>query len=324
MKELIPMLCPVCNFKRLLTIKQINTLRKRKDRRYWPPTCGSRSCTAIRRWSKQKGGIGNFALIVFLACLLPSISKATIVPIQFTTPCRNADSPREPYNPCDTIGTSTLTDLDSIIIWGQQLCLLDSLRIGGINVKGRECDTINVALDILDGHCYRLWGRSKDISGNISVCRGPELIIALPKLDFHPGLLGAYYDNMDFTNFKLSRIDSDINFEWGQGSPNPLMGVDEFSIDWTGKISVPYSGTWTHYLYMEDGANLTIGTTPIIQDLNPNSQHESSGSLFMQAGITYPFHLQYIARFGHAGIVYSWSHIQQPKQVVPSSALEQP
>jgi hypothetical protein len=33
------------------------------------------------------------------------------------------------------------------------------------------------------------------------------------------GLPGDYYDNSDFTNLKLARIDPTINFSWGQGAP---------------------------------------------------------------------------------------------------------
>src|SRR4030095_13906789 len=38
------------------------------------------------------------------------------------------------------------------------------------------------------------------------------------------GLLGEYYDNMDFTGTKVTRIDPTVNFNWGTGAPDPAIG----------------------------------------------------------------------------------------------------
>ena len=39
------------------------------------------------------------------------------------------------------------------------------------------------------------------------------------------GLLGQYYDNTDFTSLMVTRIDPQINFDWGGVAPDPSMGV---------------------------------------------------------------------------------------------------
>jgi hypothetical protein len=49
-------------------------------------------------------------------------------------------------------------------------------------------------------------------------------------------LLGAYYDNIDFTGFTLSRIDPLIAFDWGEGSRSAI-NPDTFSVD--GRRSQP-------------------------------------------------------------------------------------
>lgn len=50
------------------------------------------------------------------------------------------------------------------------------------------------------------------------------------------GLKGEYYDNKDFTNLKLTRIDAGVNFDWGSGSPATSVGADTFSVRWTGQV----------------------------------------------------------------------------------------
>ena len=55
-----------------------------------------------------------------------------------------------------------------------------------------------------------------------------------PSLGCSRGLTVTYYDNMDFTGPSVPRIDSTIDFDWGNGSPDPAIGVDTFSARWTG------------------------------------------------------------------------------------------
>ncbi|MHC4546958.1 MAG: PA14 domain-containing protein [Planctomycetota bacterium] len=58
----------------------------------------------------------------------------------------------------------------------------------------------------------------------------------------NPGLAGEYYHHSGgaspagFESKVLVRIDPNVNFGWGNGSP-PGVRVDDFSVRWTGKIS---------------------------------------------------------------------------------------
>jgi len=67
------------------------------------------------------------------------------------------------------------------------------------------------------------------------------------------GLKGDYYDNMDFTGFVLSRVDPGVNFDWGNGSPDPSIGVDTFSVRWTGQVVPLFSETYTFFTLSDDG-----------------------------------------------------------------------
>src|SRR6185295_4065119 len=59
------------------------------------------------------------------------------------------------------------------------------------------------------------------------------------------GLTGEYFNNMDFTAPVITRNDSNINFNWGTGSPDPRIDPDTFSVIWSGAIQVPTSGRYT-------------------------------------------------------------------------------
>ncbi|MGA1531048.1 MAG: PA14 domain-containing protein [Kiritimatiellia bacterium] len=74
------------------------------------------------------------------------------------------------------------------------------------------------------------------------------------------GLLGTYFNRVDFTGDSVSRIDPTLNYDWNRDSPWPEEGIkpDLFSIIWTGRIVPPRSGIYTLYLSSDDGARLWI------------------------------------------------------------------
>lgn len=88
----------------------------------------------------------------------------------------------EPYDPCDTLGASTLIDLDVILVWAQRPSQIDSTLVQTIPARGMECDTLYGNPDLTPGHTYRLWCQSRDLAGNLSKCRGPELNVAIPAI----------------------------------------------------------------------------------------------------------------------------------------------
>jgi hypothetical protein len=78
------------------------------------------------------------------------------------------------------------------------------------------------------------------------------------------GLLGEYFDNIDFSDPVLSRTDATVNFNWGAGSPDPNIEVDSFSVRWTGQILAPTTGTYQFFTTTDDGVRLFINGQQVI------------------------------------------------------------
>src|ERR1041385_3700987 len=78
------------------------------------------------------------------------------------------------------------------------------------------------------------------------------------------GLTGNYYNGMNFETPVLSRKDNTINFDWGTGSPDPVLQADAFSVRWTGQIQPKYSETYTFYLNSDNGRRLWINNQLVI------------------------------------------------------------
>lgn len=135
------------------------------------------------------------------------------------------------------------------------------------------------------------------------------------------GLTGEYYDNMDFTNLRLTRTDATVNFDWGGGSPDPSIGADQFSVRWTGQVQANATETVTFYTTTDDGVRLWVNNVLIIDHWVDQGPTEWSGTIALQGGVRYDLRMDYYENGGGAVAKLSWSSPSTPKQIIPQNRL---
>jgi len=135
------------------------------------------------------------------------------------------------------------------------------------------------------------------------------------------GLTATYYDNSDFTGPTVKRIDPNINFNWGYGSPAPAIASDTFSARWTGVLHPPTTGDYLLSTRSDDGVRLWIGSQLVIDDWTPHALKEDRATFHLVAGQSYSIRVEYFERAGSAAISLSWSATGVPLQVIPQSAF---
>ena len=135
------------------------------------------------------------------------------------------------------------------------------------------------------------------------------------------GLTGQYFDNENFTNLVFSQTDFDINFDWSDGSPDPLISENTFSVRYTGQVLTPTSGEYTFYVASDEGARLWINDNQIIDDWGVPGFSEASGRVFLNGGTKYDIRLEYYENFGAAELSLFWSYPGQGKQIIPTTRL---
>ncbi|MEH2167747.1 MAG: PA14 domain-containing protein [Nostoc sp.] len=135
------------------------------------------------------------------------------------------------------------------------------------------------------------------------------------------GLKAEYYDNIDFTNLKVTRTDSTVNFNWGAGSPAPSIDADTFSARWTGQVEAKYSETYKFYTTADDGVRLWVNGQQIINQFIDQPATESSGSIALVAGQKYDIKLEYYENKSNAVSQLRWSSTSQAKEIIPQSQL---
>lgn len=151
-----------------------------------------------------------------------------------------------------------------------------------------------------------------------------ELKVQTPKIQpigTGNGLLGEYYDDIDFKDPVFTRIDQEIDFDWGFKAPSPDMDGNSFSIRWTGQVQPRYSGKYTFYTYASNGIRLWVDGKLIIDEWRLLFPKESKGMIELTAGEKYDIRLEYQDALGEAEIKLLWSSKEQKKQVIPQEQL---
>ena len=123
-----------------------------------------------------------------------------------------------------------------------------------------------------------------------------------------PGLVGEYWDADNFTGApKYTRIDPDVNFNWGSGTPfagtDPVgIGVDTFAARWTGYITVPTSGNYEFGCEADDKCDVYINNVLKLSRTTPGKSYGSA--VYLAAGVPTPYKIEMREVTGSA-IVYA-------------------
>lgn len=145
--------------------------------------------------------------------------------------------------------------------------------------------------------------------------------ITIPGSGNGNGLKGEYYDDRNFNQLILSRTDSEVNFNWGGGSPDPLIKKTTYSVRWSGKLLAEHTGEHTIFTNTSDGVRLWINGQLKIDDWKGNSLRENSTKVDFVAGQKYDIVMEYYSNSIDARATLLWENTYHGKSVIPQSQL---
>jgi len=138
------------------------------------------------------------------------------------------------------------------------------------------------------------------------------------------GLSGDYFSGTTLTTKVLTRVDPNVDFQWGTAAPAAGVPSDNFSVRWTGQVSPRYSGSTTFFTSSDDGVRLWVNGQQLINNWTAHGTTENSGSITLTAGQKYDIKLEYYEGTGGATARLLWSSSCEPKAAIPSSQLYPP
>jgi len=144
-----------------------------------------------------------------------------------------------------------------------------------------------------------------------------------------PRLRGEYFANTNLAGPPaLTRADAPIDFDWGQGAPDPRLPTNFFSVRWSGTLSNPTDGTITFFVAADAGAGvrLVVDSATVLDTWEnpPTNAVELVASNYFAAGER-PIRLDYKETTGEARIRLSWIEPGTTnKVVIPAERLRGP
>jgi cytochrome c553 len=123
----------------------------------------------------------------------------------------------------------------------------------------------------------------------------------------------------------IERTDPQVDFQFGNGSPDKQIGNEEFSIQWEGSLLPPETGLYELIVETENGARLFLNdeNQPFIDiSVRSGDQREYRETIRLLAGRAYRLRLEY---FKHkektASIRLMWKPPLRPVEVIPQRGL---
>jgi hypothetical protein len=135
------------------------------------------------------------------------------------------------------------------------------------------------------------------------------------------GLTGQYFDNADFTAFRVSRTDATVDFDWASGSPDASVGADTFSARWTGQVQAPFGETYTFRTVSDDGVRLWVNGALVVDNWTDHGPTENTGAIALAAGQKVDLKMEYYENGGGAVARLLWSSPSTPRQAIPRTQL---
>ena len=122
-----------------------------------------------------------------------------------------------------------------------------------------------------------------------------------------PGLQAEYFNGQDLKGEPLvRRVDANVDFDWGGGSPDPKVPSDHFSVRWTGTLLPPVTGDYKIGTRSDDGARLWVDGKLVIDDWRDQGVESRSAKVPLTAGVPVAIRAEYYENMGDAVMKLGW------------------
>ena len=121
------------------------------------------------------------------------------------------------------------------------------------------------------------------------------------------GLIGVYYNNVHLEGEPvLTRVDKEVDFDWGQGSPDSKINVDGFSVRWTGKLKATKDGMYKIGINSNDGSKLFVNGKLFVHNWGNHGAKMRSAPLYMKKGESVDVMIEYFETGNSASMKFEW------------------
>ncbi|MBK8229444.1 MAG: PQQ-dependent sugar dehydrogenase [Candidatus Eisenbacteria bacterium] len=135
------------------------------------------------------------------------------------------------------------------------------------------------------------------------------------------GVQARYWSNLNFTGTSVERIDPTIDFDWGGGSPDPLIGNDTWSARWSGFVQADFSEPYTFHVVADDGVRLWIDDQLLVDAWVDQPPTEYTATIPLISGQRHLLRMEFYENGGGAMARLYWESPSVPLAIVPRDHL---
>lgn len=122
-----------------------------------------------------------------------------------------------------------------------------------------------------------------------------------------PGLFAQFYNNMTLSGSPvLTRVDPQVDFNWGGNSPGSGVNSTQWSAKWTGTITAPQTGTYTFSITSDDGSRLFLNGQKLIDNWRDQASNTQTATISLNAGQSYSIEADYYQNGGLSNMALGW------------------
>jgi uncharacterized delta-60 repeat protein len=124
-----------------------------------------------------------------------------------------------------------------------------------------------------------------------------------------PAFVATYYRNASFSGPGISRTDHAIDFNWGNGSPDPLIKSRKFSAVWVGNFvsNVGATDVYTFTAISDGGIQLWVGGRLLIDELAATGKRDYTAKIKLAGYRNYSIRVKYVHTRGTGIVRVNWS-----------------
>jgi len=139
------------------------------------------------------------------------------------------------------------------------------------------------------------------------------------------GIKGEYFNNENLSGTPaLTRIDPEVNFNWGSGGPGAPLPDNGWSARWTSDLEISVADTFTFSVNSEGGTRLWIdGELVIDMWVSWVPTKYASLPMYLERGI-HSLRLEFADWDRNAQQQLSWSTPTMAEQIIPAGPLQPP
>lgn len=133
------------------------------------------------------------------------------------------------------------------------------------------------------------------------------------------GIVGEYYEGMNFERFVTRRYDATLTFDWGHAPPTPGVPAEYFSVRWTGWLVPPASGRYVLHATVDDGIRIWLNDQLVMDEWRPQPVRTFTTSVELKAGQPYKLRVDYYQDILDTRMQITWERPDVPLTPPPSS-----